>query len=333
MILSRPRTRPLVALAGSGCLVLAVAGGADASGPATGSGPAGEGYVVATTSIWADLTQQVLCDDSLEVRTLIPAGGDAHSYEPSFQDRETLDGATLIVANGLGLEELLDDTLDQVDDDGTPVFEAGDHVDTIDPDDEHDDGGDHERDDDEDDHEGDDPHIWLDPVRVAGILPALGDALVAAGVDRDVTDDCVAAAVADLRALDQEIATIVETVPAADRQLVTNHDAMRYFGDRYDVEILGTVLPSTSTMTEANPGQLEDLATAIEAAGVPAIFTEALGTDTDARALADRLGVAVVELTTDTLGEDGSETDTYAGMLRTTAQRIAGALGAAAAGD
>ena len=77
---------------------------------------------------------------------------------------------------------------------------------------------------------------------------------------------------------------------------------MRYFAARYDFTILGTVLPSTSTMTEANPGQLEDLATAIESAGVPAIFTEALGTDTDARALADRLGVAVVELTTDTLG-------------------------------
>ena len=154
------------------------------TGSATASSPSDDGYVVATTSIWADLTQQVLCDGSLAVRTLIPAGTDAHSYEPSFQDRETLDGATLIVANGHDLEELLDDTLDQVDDDGTPVFAAADHDDTSDDDDDDDDDdGDHD-----DGGHDDDPHVWLDPVRVAGILPALGDALVAVGADRDVTD-------------------------------------------------------------------------------------------------------------------------------------------------
>jgi len=331
MILSRS-TRCVLAVMGSGCLALTgCAGDADAVPPApSGSNESGDGYVVATTSIWADLTRQVLCDGALDVRTLIPAGGDAHSYEPSFQDRETLDGAAMVVANGLDLEELLDDTLDQVHDDGTPVFEAADHAATIDGD---------ERDDEADDHDGDDhgheddPHVWLDPIRVAGVLPALGDALVSAGADRGVTDDCVGSAVADLMTLDEEIATILDAVPAADRQLVTNHDAMRSFADRYDFTILGTVLPSTSTMTEANPGQLEDLATAIETAGVPVIFTEALGTTTDAEALADRLGVTVVELTTDTLGAPGSDTDTYAGMLRTTAQRIADALGSPTDGN
>ena len=86
------------------------------------------------------------------------------------------------------------------------------------------------------------------------------------------------------------------------------------------------MLPSTSTLTEASPGELEDLGDAIEAAGVPAIFTESLGTSTDAEALADRLGVDVVELYSDALGEPGSGADTYDGLLRADAAAIAAAL-------
>ena len=71
------------------------------------------------------------CDGSLDIRTIVPAGGDPHAFEPSLQDREVLDGATLVVTNGLGLEETLDDTLDAVEDGGVPVFAVGDHVDTL----------------------------------------------------------------------------------------------------------------------------------------------------------------------------------------------------------
>ena len=65
---------------------------------------------------------------------------------------------------------------------------------------------------------------------------------------------------------------------------------------------------------------------AIEAAGVPAIFTETLSASTDANALADRIGVEVVELYSDALGEPGSGADTYDGLLRVDAAAIAGAL-------
>jgi ABC-type Zn uptake system ZnuABC Zn-binding protein ZnuA len=61
---------------------------------------------------------------------------------------------------------------------------------------------------------------------------------------------------------------------------------------------------------------------------VPAIFAEKLHATADADALGDRLGVEVVELYTDALGEPGSGADTYPGLLRTDAARIAAALGA-----
>ena len=175
--------------------------------------------------------------------------------------------------------------------------------------------------------EGADPHIWFDPTRVSAALPALGDALVEAGGDEAAIGDCVTAAQAELEALDAELASTLAAVPAERRSLVTNHDNLGYFADRYDFRIIGSVLPSTSTLTAASPGELEDLRAEIEAAGVPAIFTESFADREDADALAAGLGVDVVELYTDALGEPGSGADTYDALLRFDAAAIAGALG------
>ena len=44
---------------------------------------------MATTSLWADITSEATCGE-VEVRSLIPAGVDAHSYEPTVQDADAL---------------------------------------------------------------------------------------------------------------------------------------------------------------------------------------------------------------------------------------------------
>jgi zinc/manganese transport system substrate-binding protein len=315
MVLSRSRTAALLAAGAA----LAACGG-DAATNAADDGP----YLVATTGIWADIAGLVACDGAIAVRTLVPAGGDAHSYEPSLRDREALDGATLVVANGLGLEELLDDTLDDVAADGVPVVRMAEHVPG------HLAGGEHTHGDDPSDdhgHDGDDPHVWFDPTRIAAALPALADALVAAGADQVAVDGCVETATRALTELDATVAETLAAVPEPRRVLVTNHDSLGYFADRYDFTVLGTVLPSTSTLSEAGPADLEQLGQAIEAAGVPAIFTETLHRGGDAEALAARLGVDVVELHTDSLGEAGSGAETYARLLTADAAAIAAALG------
>ena len=269
-------------------------------------GGAGEGpYVVATTPIWADLVRQVACDGTFEVRTLLPPGADSHAYEPSLRDREVLDDAALVVANGLGLEERLDDTLAAVEDGGVPLVRIGDHVETLDG----------------------DPHVWFDPTRVSAALPAVGEALVAAGGDGGRIGACVSAVQEALADLDAELEQTLDAVPADRRVLVTNHDSLGYLADRYDFTVLGSILPSTSTLTEASPGQLDELGEAIAAEGVPAIFTETISSADDAEALADRLGVDVVELYTESLGEPGSGVETYADLMRFDAEAIANALG------
>jgi zinc/manganese transport system substrate-binding protein len=282
-------------------VVLAVVAGAPPLLADAGDGD--DPVVVATTSIWADIVDRLDCADQFTVDALIPVGGDAHSFEPSMRDRGALADAALVVANGGGLEEQLGDTLDAVADDGTPVFEVFDHV-----------------------GDGGDPHLWFDPTVVAEAASPIADALVAAGADRATTERCVDELVAELDDLDAELTEILSVIAPDRRLLVTNHDALERFAERYDLEILGTVLPGSSTLAEASPAELEQLSADIEAAGVPAIFAEALESTDEATTLAERLGVDVVTLYTDSLGEEGSGAETYPDLMRFDARAIADAL-------
>jgi zinc/manganese transport system substrate-binding protein len=284
----------------------------------TQTAPADRPVVITTTSIWADITDEIDCADRFDLATLISIGGDAHSYEPSMRDREAMANADLVVANGGGLEEELDDTLHVVADEGTPLLEVFDHVSTT-PLDDHDDEGDHE-------HPGNDPHIWFDPTLVMEAATVIGDSLVDAGADGAEIADCVAAYTETLVALDREVADILSVVPSAQRLLVTNHDSLGYFARHFDFEILGSVLPGSSTLSEASPAELADLSDEIEEAGVPAIFAEELESADEATALADRLGVDVVTLYTDSLGEQGTGAETYVDLMRYDATAIADAL-------
>jgi zinc/manganese transport system substrate-binding protein len=281
--------------------------------------------VIATTSIWADIVDQIDCGDHFAVQSLIPIGGDAHSYEPSMRDREVLAGAALVVANGGGLEEQLADTLDAVAGDGTPQVTVFDHVTTA-PLDVHA-AEDEHADEDEHTHEGDDPHVWFDPTLIVEAAPAMAEALVEAGADEATTSQCVEDFTAAMDELDGEITDILSAVPADRRMLVTNHDALGYFARRYGFEIVGSVLPGSSTLAESSPAELEQLAATIESAGVPAIFAEALESTDEATSLGERLGVEVVTLYTDSLGEPGSGAETYPDMMRFDAHAIATALG------
>ncbi len=119
---------------------------------------------------------------------------------------------------------------------------------------------------------------------------------------------------------------ILSVVPPERRLLVTNHDALGHFADRYDFEILGTVLPGASTLARHRPPSSSTSPTTSRQPGVPAIFAEALESTDEATTLAERLGVDVVTLYTDSLGEDGSGAETYADLMRFDATAIADAL-------
>jgi zinc/manganese transport system substrate-binding protein len=283
----------VVALAGCSTLLAASCGGGSATDSPT--------PLMATTTIWADIASQVVCGEP--VPSLIPAGADPHTFEPSLRDRSLLDSATVVIANGGGLEGSLVDLLDLAASNGTDVVEMMPLARPV----------------------SDDPHVWQDPTRVSEVVDEIAAAAITAGFDADDVTACADDYRTELVALDTEIAGLLAPLPPESRRMVTSHDSLAYFADRYDLEIIGTVIPSTNTLAESNAADLAALATQIETLRVPAVFTEELESSADADRLANRLGVEVVPLVTDALTSDPA-TDTYVEMMKSNATTIAEAL-------
>jgi zinc/manganese transport system substrate-binding protein len=336
--------RRLAATAAVAAVAATAACAGERGGGAT-AGPVADGpTVMATTSIVADLTARTACGE-LEVTPLVPEGTDAHEYEPSLRDADALGRASLVVAVGLGLEEGLTDALEQASAAGVRVVEIGPEVDPRPADPHDDDEGAPEVDprpadphDDEGAHRDDgghggrlDPHVWMDPDRMAtavGVIAEQLRSLDGLPLTADELDACAKNYQAELRSLAAEMDETLAAVPAPQRKLVTNHEALGYFAERFDFEVIGAVIPSTSSLGESNPRWLEELAGAVRDAGVSAVFAETTQPTDVARSLAERTGrdVEVVELYTETLGPPGSGADSYAGMMRTNAERVAAAL-------
>ena len=333
----------IMALSASSC-------GEDSEGESASPAATATPTILVTTGIWADVVSNVACGGLAGIETLIPVGGDPHGYEPSLRDRERMENAALVVANGLDLEEGLEDTLEQVRDSGTLVFEFAEGMEPIpfasegahhgeddeeeghdeDESGEEEEGQDEDEGHDEEGHgSGGDPHVWFDPHRVSEALPALARVLTTeVGLDAAAINACLASYLAELEAVDAEIAIKVEQLPAESRKLVTSHEALGYFADRYGFEVIGTVIPTPSSMAQTNPAHLEELAEMIEHEGIKAIFAETLHSVDDVKALASRVGeVEVVMLYTGSLGPSGSGAETYLGFLSTNADLIVDALG------
>ncbi|MEZ5238407.1 MAG: metal ABC transporter substrate-binding protein [Microthrixaceae bacterium] len=182
--------------------------------------------------------------------------------------------------------------------------------------------------------DGVDPHFFTDPTRMADAVSHLGscitDAVPALGSSAEpgVTAPFLqqSATYRDrLLDLDAEIASTLEAVPESDRVLITNHEVFGYFADRYGFEVLGTVIPSTSSQAQADAESLTDLAQLIEQRGVPAIFADTSSPEDLVDALAAETGgVEVVELYSESLDPDGAPT--YVEMMRENARRVADAL-------
>lgn len=277
--------------------------------------------VVATTSVWGDVVEEIVGDDGT-VDVLIPAGADAHEYEASPRQVASLQDADLVVANGLGLEEGLEDVLESAVSDGASILELAPELDPL-PFADHDD--DHA--DEEHGHGDEDPHVWFDPERVA----AAAEMIAARLTEVDDSIDWMARATAYSERLleaDIEITELLNAVPRESRRLVTNHDALGYFAARYGFEVIAVVIPGGSTLSDPSSAELAALVEEIKHEGVRTIFAETSQTTRLAEAVAAEVGddVSVVELYTETLGESGSDADSLIGMLLTNARRVADAL-------
>jgi zinc/manganese transport system substrate-binding protein len=277
--------------------------------------------VVVTTPLLGAVVED-LVGEAARVEVVMPNGVDPHDFQPSARDVEALADAELVVENGLDLEEGLEDALGQAREDGVPVFTATEHVsarEVAEGEEEHHEGEEHEGAE-EHAHSGEDPHIWMDPLAMRDVAVALAPVL-----EGDLGLDLAgrgAEVAAGLEALDAEARETLASVPEGRRKLVTGHESMGYFADRYGFELVGAIIPSLSSQAQASAEALAELRDAVRAAGVPVIFNEIGTPDGVADAIAEETGARVVEIGTHTLPDDGS----YATFMREAAVAVAGGL-------
>jgi zinc/manganese transport system substrate-binding protein len=292
--------------------VLGACGGDDASSDAPD-----KPTVVATTGFVADIVDGVAGGD-VEVVQLVPDSSNPHSYGASAKDRRRLADADLVVEVGAGYEEGL--PLDTV---RAQRFALTDHVGELREGAEHDEEeGEHAG---EEEEHARDPHVWMDPRRVERALPGLAAALAkaappkAAAFRHRAEEQAIV-----LRELDRDLRRTLARVPRERRKLVTSHDSLGYFAERYDLEFVAAPF-GRSPEAEASARTVADVIAAVRRERVPAVFAQAGDDPKVMRRIADEAGVEIVD---DLLVESpGPQARTYADALRFDARRIAGALG------
>jgi len=330
--------RTSYALAGATGLALLLAacggGGSDSASPSAGGTPT----IVATTTVMGSIAGEIAECAGGSVTTVIPVGADPHDFSPSSADVATMVGADVVIANGLGLEEGLQDALGSASEDGARVIEIAPLVDPIefgghshedeahsDEGDAHSEEGDHAHED-EHDHGSLDPHVWFDMNRMADAATIIGDALAETGGETYAT--CGQQVADEIRAAEGEVRALLESVPADKRVLVTDHDALGYLAEEYGYEVAGVVIPGGSTLAEPSSAELSALVETIRAEGVTSIFANTSESGALAEAVAAEAGgsVQVVTLYIEGPGGPGSGAETYVDMMRENARLIAEAL-------
>ena len=292
----------------AGLLLAAAIGPAAGCGSESGSGSGVN--VSASTAHLADLAANV-GGERAEVRAILGPSADPHDYEPRPSDAEALLEADLILRSGGDLDLWLADLIEGSGA-GAPVLDALAEIE----------GGDPPSD--------TDPHWWQDPIAAIEVVEAIRDRLSAA--DPDGADEYAANAAAyvrRLRALDGGIAACMRRVPADQRRLITSHDSLGRYADRYGIEVVGAAIPALSTQAQPSAGETAELVELIRELDVRAVFPEAGVSAELEEAIAADAGAAVGgELWADVLGPAGSGAETYIdAMAANTAELVAGFTG------
>lgn len=290
--------------------------------------------VVVTTTFIGDVVSQVAGEIS-EISILLEPGQNPHSYQPAPMDMVNITQADVIFANGLGLEEFLDDLLAGSDTSAELIVVSegiqglditeGDHSEEADHEDD-----DHEN---EDSHEGDhegqtglDPHVWFDPANLKVWTKNIVEAL--SRLDPEHAGEYQAngqAYLDQLATLDDWIRAEVDSIPENDRKLVTDHTSLGYLARQYGFEQVGAVIPALTTEAETSGQELAGLIDTIRETEVKAIF---VGIDFDptlAQRVAEETGVELVPLYFGSLSA-GDPAGTYLDFMRYNVQAIVDAL-------
>ncbi|QQE66230.1 metal ABC transporter substrate-binding protein [Leptolyngbya sp. BL0902] len=273
----------------------------------------GRPAVVATSTIIADWADQI-GGDQIELTSILQPGADPHVYEPVPADSIAFERADLILYNGYNLEPGLIRLLNAAGANAqrlavgevVPPLDLEDNGSTV-----------------------PDPHVWGDVSNAVPMVEAIRDALIELHPDQAETFRANAAAyIEELNQLHDWIGTQTATIPSAQRQLVTTHDAFQYYANAYGLTVAGTLI-GLSTEEQPSAQTVQQLVTVIRNLGVPAIFAETTINPQLIRTVAQEAGVTLAdqELYADSIGEPGSEGDSYLRMMAANTRAIVTNLG------
>jgi len=262
------------------------------------SDDAGSADVVATTTQSADIARNV-AGDGVEVHGILTPNADPHDYEPRPSDAAAIANAELVLTSGGEVDEWVDELIESSGTEAEVVslLDSAAVVRTED---------------------GEvDPHWWQDPRNAVAATETIADGLSRMDPSGAAAyDENEAAFVAAIQRTDRTVAECMEFLPPRARRLVTSHDSLGYFADRYDIEVVGSAVPALSTQAQPSSGETADLVDLIEAEEVRAIFPEAGLSGELEEAIAEEAEVAVGgELYADSLGEEETPGATYLGAF------------------
>lgn len=271
--------------------------------------------VLATTTVIADFLRHV-GGDKVDVTVMIKEGGNHHSFEPTMSQAQLIAEVDIIFSNGIGLEQpWLNDLRESTN--SSAVLEVVswgaylldlDHRDHM--------------------HEGGDPYIWHNTenaqIMIDNIALGLSEFDPA---NQEYYEANAEAYKVELEALTEEIESLIKSIPPERRKLVTGHEAFAYFADQFELELIGTVIIASHETKQSSARDIEELIKKIKEQQVPAIFAGISLNPRQAQTVADEAGVPLIaNLYSDSLGQAGSDVETYLNMMRYNAQAITNGL-------
>lgn len=273
----------------------------------------GQKTVVASTTMLADLTEQLAGDD-VEVIGIMSPGGDPHIYQPTPRDAKAIAGSDLVIRSGLKLEGWIDDLLENAGGQ-RPIVTASEGVDVIKS---------------ESQYAGIDPHFWFElqswKVATENVSTALIDLV---GPDspeatriRQRTQDYLER----VERLDEWVQAQLETIPREQRVLITSHDAFGYFGRAYDIDVVA--IQGISTEQEASQRDVARIVELVRERQAPAVFVETSVNPALIEQVARETGAEVAgPLYSDSIGKDGGPAETFVGTVAENVRMITENLG------
>ena len=264
--------------------------------------------VLASTSILADIAQNV-AGDRARVDSLLPVGVDPHAYQPRPADAAKVAKSSVLILNGADYEHFMEPILENAGGDRlvieastglTPrsVTEVG--------------------------HPAGDPHFWLNPNLVITYVKNIRDGLIEADPDGAAAYQANADAyIKKLQDLDAWIKTQVDTLTPEKRYLVTNHESLGYFADRYGFTVVGAVIPSLSSEASPSAQEMAALVEKIRSSNAMVIFLDTMDNPDLAKQIAKEARIKVVtDLHLESLTPSNGFAPTYIDMMKLNTETI-----------